>query len=67
MLNKVSSVMHFDYLSSQAWFCGIICLRCQKNPLKNEVTKRLLNVAYWLKTLKFLLPAFHKIAISTKP
>ena len=37
-----------------------------KTLVKNEVSKCMLNVAYWLKTLKILVPAFHKIVVSTK-
>ena len=66
LLNKVSSLMHFDYFSSQAWFFYIVCRRFQKHPSKTEISKCLLNVVNRLKTHTILVPAVHKIAISRK-
>ena len=65
-LSKVSSLVHFDCFSSQAWFFCIIRRRFQNDPSKTEVSKCLLNVVYRLKTNKILVPAFYKIAISRK-
>ena len=38
----------------------------QKHSSKNEVSKYLLNVAYWLKTLQIMVSAFQIIAIFRK-
>ena len=39
LLNEVSSSVHFDYFSSQAWLFCIVCRRFQKDPSKTEVSK----------------------------
>ena len=66
LLDKVSSLVHFGYFFSQAWFFGIIRQHFQKHLSKNEVSKRLWNVSYRLKTHNVLVPASNKIAISRK-
>ena len=66
LLDKVRSLVHFDYFSSQAWFFCIICRCFQIDPSKTEVSKCLWNDVYRLKTHKILMPAVHKIATSRK-
>ena len=39
LLDKVCSLVHFDYFSSQAWFFCIVSRRFQKDPSKTEVSK----------------------------
>ena len=63
-ISSLLSMLLYDRFSSQAWLSDIICICIQKHSSKNEVFKRLWNVLYRLKTYKFLVPAFHKIAIS---
>ena len=68
LLNKVSSLVHSNYFSSQTWLFCIICRRFQKDPSKTEVSNRFLNVIYRLGTPNILCLHFTKLqfAISKK-
>ena len=68
ILQKVGSLvgLHFDYFSAQAWLFGITYPNFYEDLLENEVSKKVVNVAYQLKTHKVSVSGLHKIAIFRK-
>ena len=61
-LEKVNSLVRFDYFSSQTWLFGIININFQKDSSKNEVSK---SLKYTL-PVKILVAALHNTAICRK-
>ena len=66
LFDKVSSLVHFDYFSSQARFFCIVYRRFQKDLSKTEVSKVqiFMKCSLPVKNIQNVVPTVHKIAIS---